>query len=352
MSSKVSLVIGRFYPPHLGHHFLINVASQNTTDQVLVLALGRSDEKIPLVDRVRWLKQAHAHQFNVRIIPCYDEVETNYDDDKVWKQHIRVWENALHNFDAPDTLFSSEEYGDELAARLEIHHVLVDLDRTMVPISATKVKKDPLLNARYLDGYTRAGLTKRIVVVGAESTGTSTLAQDLSFAAEAPLVPEYGHVHALQKMIYAQGIAQWFGDYPLPSMEELGWTDQEFVTIAREQNRMEELTAQNARGLLLICDTDAWTTQIWQERYTGRSTPLVQAEARRDAALYIVTSPNGVPFVQDGTRDGEELRYEMTQTFINRLNQRTVPYIIAEGTRNQRIDQALDAIHSVYKWEW
>lgn len=43
----------------------------------------------------------------------------------------------------PDLVFSSEDYGDELAERLGARHVCIDQARTIMPVSGTAVRADP-----------------------------------------------------------------------------------------------------------------------------------------------------------------------------------------------------------------
>ena len=69
--------------------------------------------------------------------------------------------------------------------------------------------------------------------------------------------------------------------------------------IARRQQRDEDRAARRS-GPVLVCDTDALATCIWQERYMGRSTGDVEAiAASRSYALSVLTSDD-IPFVQDG----------------------------------------------------
>ena len=51
---------------------------------------------------------------------------------------------------------------------------------------------------------------------------------------------------------------------------------EEFTAIAREQNRREDLAARTA-GSVLICDTNAFATGIWHERYVGKRSLEVEA---------------------------------------------------------------------------
>lgn len=191
---------------------------------------------------------------------------------------------------------------------------------------------------------------QRIVIVGAESTGTTSLTADLcehfqqrggDFTATT-WVPEFGRDYTIRKLREAQL------HRPDATMEDLVWTDEDFVTIAREQNMLEDYAA-DVSGRIVLCDTDAFATALWQERYLGRSTPEVRALAfASPRILYILTTPVGVHFVQDGIRDGESLREWMTDRFREELDRQPTPWVELDGVRrSQRLELAIDAIERV-----
>jgi nicotinamide riboside kinase len=191
-----------------------------------------------------------------------------------------------------------------------------------------------------------------VVVIGAESTGTTTLTSALAAhyrtrpgLGRTRLIPEYGHIYTLDKLLSAQA-RDLTADRPLTTMEQLVWDDSEFELIAARQNQLEDHAALDT-GLLLFCDTDAWTTSVWQQRYTGHVTPAVSALARPDRALYILTDHHAVPFVQDGVRDGEHLRASMTEQFHRLLDSLPTPSITVTGPLTGRITQATTAIDKV-----
>src|SRR4051812_12736888 len=61
------LVCGRFYPPHEGHHRLIETAAARCA-RATVAVLASPEETIPLASRVAWMRSAHAGQPYVRIV--------------------------------------------------------------------------------------------------------------------------------------------------------------------------------------------------------------------------------------------------------------------------------------------
>ena len=88
-----------------------------------------------------------------------------------------------------------------------------------------------------------------------------------------------------------------------------------------------------------VCDTDALATGIWHERYVGTRLPSVeQLAASRPPALYVLTSDD-IPFVQDGLRDGEQLRGWMTQRFCEVFTAHSAPRIVVRGSPEDRLAQ-------------
>jgi len=210
-------------------------------------------------------------------------------------------------------------------------HVLVDKDRTHIPISATIVRKDPTKYAHLLMPVVRASFARRIAVVGAESTGTTTLSRDLAKHYRTTWVPEYGRMYSEGKV---------YGD------ENALWRSEEFMKIARAQATLEDALAESSNGLL-ICDTDPFATSIWHERYMGSQSPEVEKFAdRRHYDLYILTGDE-IPFVQDGLRDGEDIRHDMHTRFEEKLKATGRNYIVVRGSREERLTDAIKAIDGI-----
>lgn len=117
------------------------------------------------------------------------------------------------------------------------------------------------------------------------------------------------------------------------------WTEDEFVPIAQEQARREDLAARIANRIL-FCDTDAFATSLWFERYLDRRSPRVEAvSAGRSYDLTLLTGAK-IPFVQDGWRDGERVREAMHHRFIERLEEEDRPYVLLQGSPEVRLTEA------------
>ena len=106
-------------------------------------------------------------------------------------------------------------------------------------------------------------------------------------------------------------------------------------------------------GPLLIADTDAFATCVWEERYLGTSDPVTEHIAANAAPdLYLLTSHEGVPFEQDGLRDGEHLRAWMTHRFRERLRHQPVAWVELHGTGQERLEQATKAVNALMAAGW
>jgi HTH-type transcriptional repressor of NAD biosynthesis genes len=311
--------IGKFLPPHAGHHYLIDVARANV-DALTVAVCDDPAQAIPADLRVRWLAEAHP---DVRVISVADTLDD--DDSAGWAAYTASFLGYT-----PDVVFTSETYGDAYARHLGCDHVCVDRARDAVPISATRIRADPL---GFLDRVTpavRAYLVRRICIVGPESTGKSVLGERLARAFDAPLVAEYGRAYTVAKR-----------RTPDPDL----WRPDEFVHIAREQQRREDEAARRSSGLV-VCDTDAFATEIWLERYLGPHDARGWPQRERPMDLYLLTDPD-VPFVQDGIRDGEHLRIWMFDRFREELTRRGFPFAVLAGTYADRDERATIEVRRV-----
>jgi len=314
MKFNTAVVIGKFYPPHKGHKYLIDTALSQA-ENVTVFVCRIKGETIPAEQRAKWIREIHPTAKRVMVM---DSTLAD-DDSEGWAQATIARLGYV-----PDAVFTSEDYGDAYARYMGCAHVLVDKLRIAFPISGTKVRANPLKNLAFLEPCVRAHFIKRICIVGAESTGKTTLAEDLAKHYRTTWVPEYGRLYWEGKM-HVVGAEQWMTD--------------EFTHIARQQSELEDMLARAANEVL-ICDTDPFATTIWHERYVGTQSKAVEAIADgRACDLYLLADVT-TPFVQDGTRDGEHIRDWMHSRFIEELRAHHKPYAEISGSREERVQKA------------
>ncbi|EKD52680.1 MAG: ATPase/kinase involved in NAD metabolism-like protein [uncultured bacterium] len=316
------LVIGKFYPFHNGHKFLIETALKHTKSLTVIIC--QTDRyRIPVAIRAGWISETFPG-IDIRIL--HHDAALDSGSTKLSK----IWAELTVKFlgFAPDVVFSSENYGEAYSSFMGSHHFLVDLKRSHIPISATLVRSDVHKYWDYLPPATRKYFLSKVVVLGAESTGTTTLAKDLAGYYQTVWVPEYGRLYYEGKMFSAGSNV---------------WTTDEFIHIARSQNSLEDALQKKANRIL-ICDTDAFATTLWHERYLNKKSEKLNKLVKKEKPqLYILTDID-IPFVQDGTRDGEHLRTWMHHRFMEELKRNNLQYIVVSGDREKRLSLAVKEI--------
>lgn len=310
-------VFGKFWPLHVGHLRLIGEAVANA-DRVIVV-VNDGDEDVPVAVRMSWV----AESFPSAAVTSAPDL-CGHDSDActpTCSQHYANW--VTETIGRVDVVVAGESYGELLAGCLGA--ASVRLDRTELPAAGREIRADPVGNWDLLSEPSRAWYCRRVVVVGAESTGTTTLAADLAEHLNTLWVPEYGR--------------QFTEDHGI----DHAWVTSDFDEIAMRQAAMEDEAARRS-GPILVCDTNTLATAIWHERYLGTRSWSVEsiAEGRR-THLYVLTGDE-IAFVQDGMRDGEHIRSWMTERFREALGDSGVPWLEVHGTPKERLTQVIDAL--------
>ncbi len=329
------LVVGKFAPLHKGHEALIAFARAQC-DRLVILSYSKPElPGCPPERRAAWL---------AALFP--DAVRLVLDDAALAAFEARTGEppRNLPDNDAPDEahrsfvawvcrrmlghtvdrVFTSEAYGDGFAASLARHfdhpvaHVLFDRPRARVPISGTRLRADPGLHADFLSPVVRRDLIRRVVLLGGESTGKSTLAAALAERLGTCWVPEYGR-----------------------ELWELRGGNLDFVdllAIAREQIAREDAARDGARRWL-VCDTSPLVTMFYCEAMFVRVDPELRKLAGRpyDATLLCA---GDFPFVQDGTRQDEAFRDRQDSWYRDRLARAGTAYRVMRGALPARVETA------------
>ncbi|MBG6055663.1 nicotinamide riboside kinase [Salinibacterium sp. CAN_S4] len=199
---------------------------------------------------------------------------------------------------------------------------------------------------RELAPEVRAERAIRIVLVGSESSGKSTLVASLAehyrsrggVWEQTLWVPEYGREYT-ELLLAQQGAVEKDPDAPVHSAE---WTAEDFAVIAVEQQRLEDAAAA-AGSPVLFCDTDAFATRLWERRYLGDGSTAafdaVPELPRR--GLYLISDIDGVPFEQDGIRDGEDYREAMQRWFEEELTADEQPWALVGGVAEHRLAESI-----------
>ena len=181
-------VTGSFRPFHKGHMALIDYAKTHC-DELTILITTLPDETIPYKYRLKWVLSTYLDDPQIQILADTIKEPPNLSYDQ-----ISIWWGLYINqkYGHFDRVFTSEDYGDLFAKSIGAIHWQFDKSRDIVPVSATNIREKPVTNWDYLNNFAKDYFVKKIAIVGTESTGKTTLAQQLAWTFTTEWVDEAG----------------------------------------------------------------------------------------------------------------------------------------------------------------
>jgi HTH-type transcriptional repressor of NAD biosynthesis genes len=343
MPTRTGLVVGKFWPPHRGHQLLLETAAAQVTELLVLVYANPDDQQHAAPARAYWLQELyrgddhtqgpHSSGTPLRIytLPAV-AVPPDAADDATHREFVRQW-LARQNLRI-DVVFSSEAYGPGFAEHLGAAHVAVDETRQQVPTSGTRLRAalagdaqnfdapadhiHPFVAAQY--GVVPATTVPRLVLLGAESSGKTTLAIALAEALTTAWVPEFGrtlHEQKNGKLVY-----------------------EDLLYIGRRQLELEDEATAQAHGWL-VCDTNAATTALYSYYYFHRCDPALQhlAQVCRQRYAHTFVCMPTTPFEDDGWRGPEALRQFQHGAILMQLELLGIPYTLLDGSVAERVSK-------------
>lgn len=152
------LVIGKFMPLHLGHAALIRFALERC-ERLTVAVISKPSDPISAEIRREWFGKLFGAVLSVRIVDLREvhlpvTGEHTPEAEAAWTRYF------AEEFSETDILFSSESYGNVLAAALGIPHCLYDPNRNSHPVSGAQIRKHPEAYKHYLPELVYADLKR------------------------------------------------------------------------------------------------------------------------------------------------------------------------------------------------
>lgn len=168
----------------------------------------------------------------------------------------------------------------------------------------------------------------KIVVIGPESTGKSTLSAALATVLDTAWNPEYAREYL--------------------DVIKRPYTEEDLLQIAGGQLAKEDDLLTKAKDYL-ICDTDLYVLKVWGESRYGRChQKILEAIAIRPYDLYLLTYPDMV-WTPDPYREHplEADRAYFYHQYRDIVQQSGIPWVDIRGNAQQRLGKALEAIREM-----
>lgn len=171
---------------------------------------------------------------------------------------------------------------------------------------------------------------KKIVIIGPESTGKSTLTKGLAEKFGEPWVEEYAREY----------------------LEDLGraYTFEDLLQIAQGQIALEEEKEKSANQLL-FCDTDLHVIRVWSDHKFKKTHPWVLQQIKeRSYDLYFLTAID-IPWQEDPLREhpDPEMRQYFFDIYHQLLTASKAPFFLISGNPEQRLEQSVKHVEDFLK---
>ncbi len=183
---------------------------------------------------------------------------------------------------------------------------------------------------------------RKVVIIGPESTGKSSLCKLLAEHYNTEWCPEFAR------------------DYLLYHGKKYSYDDLEI--IAKGQIELEEKVASIVQGApqnladnqtakkLLFVDTDMYVMKVWCEYVFGKCHQLILDEiVTRKYDLYLLCNTD-LPWKQDELREypDEQPRLELFNIYKDILIHQNVPWVQINGDYAERLQTAIETINETF----
>lgn len=173
----------------------------------------------------------------------------------------------------------------------------------------------------------------KVVLFGPESTGKTTLSEQLAIHYNTVWVPEYAREYLQDK---------WNNEGKTCEPSDL-------LPIAEGQMKLENALSKNATKVL-ICDTDLLETKVYSEAYyIGHCDTILEKYALENSYdLYLLTYID-IPWEKDDLRDKPNEREKMFLYFKETLEKYNKNFITLKGSKKERFTTATNYIDKLLK---
>ena len=167
---------------------------------------------------------------------------------------------------------------------------------------------------------------KKIVIIGPESTGKTSLTRQLAAHFQCPMVEEYARSYIDQL------------DRP--------YNKDDLFEIARGQIRLEDSFEQH-NAPYLFCDTDLRVIKIWSNfKYQDVHPWIMYQIGNRQYHAYLLTDID-LPWQPDPQREHPDQRRQLFEIYQTEIESSGVPFSIISGSGPQRFENAVKFITSI-----
>lgn len=190
-------------------------------------------------------------------------------------------------------------------------------------------------------------MLKKIVIIGPESTGKSTLCELLAQHYHTQWCPEFAREYLL-----TNGTDYTFDDLLSIAKGQLAMEEEYVQMVSNIENQKKPKSGgitETASSPLLFIDTDMYVMKVWCEFVFNKCHNWILKQiAERPYDLYLLCNTD-VPWVKDELREYPDIerRQQLYHIYKDLLVNQSTPWVDISGSYSERLEKAVVAINAL-----
>ncbi len=330
---KVGMYGGSFNPLHLGHLECIIKAAGMCETLYIVISYRDDGKDVDLKVKIRWIYQLTKHIGNVKVIPLKDNTSKKSDySEKEWSSDSEYVKKQIGH--PIDVVFCGSDYDEK-----SFWNVCYPESELFIfqrnEYNSTDIRNDVYAHWECMPQIVRSHYVKKVLIIGGESAGKSTLTINLANYYNTQYLEEVGR-----------------------ELSELSGTDiymlpEDFTRILLE-HKAKEMRLLPMCNKVLFEDTDCLITRFYLDFLESgeKEKNINLAEAIADINSYdlILFLEPDVEWIQDGDRS-EVIASDRTK-YSNMIKdiftKKGFEYHIISGDYSARFDKARELVNALF----
>lgn len=183
-------------------------------------------------------------------------------------------------------------------------------------------------------------MLKKIVIIGPESTGKSTLCAQLAEHFETEWCPEYA-----REYLHTNGTAYEYDDLLTIAKGQLALEDEYSSRLEQQSEPLLEAGGH----IPLFIDTDMYVLKVWSEFvFNNCHRYILDQINERRYDLYLLCNTD-LPWVADELREYPDLhtRQKLYLMYKDIMMNQSVPWVDISGNYEERLAKAVKAVEAI-----